>query len=239
MTRLPRLTASLALLVLGALLVASAATGRSQAAPVQQQEPAITSKNAVVVGATLTGNRGSWSGKQPITYEYQWKRCNKDALNCKNITNATAQDYTIVKDDAGHTLRFQVTAKNSDGETKGLSNATSEVPGKANAPSELTLPTISGSPIVGEKLTASHGTWQGTQPITYSYRWQTCNEAATSCAGNGSSGASYTVAKSDAGKRLRVKVTAKNSAGETTGLSAPTDVVKDARGGGGNPGSAL
>src|SRR5881392_665194 len=117
-----------------ALVVAGSATGRDQTKPSNQQEPFIASKVAVVVGATLTGDRGNWNGTEPITYSYQWLRCNDDAVNCKKITNATATTYTIVKDDAGHTLRFQVTAKNSDGTATAESNATGEVPGKANAP---------------------------------------------------------------------------------------------------------
>ena len=116
--------------VLTALVVAGSAIGRSQAKPSLQQEPFIASKIAVVVGATLTGNKGTWNGTEPITYSYQWLRCNEDAVDCKKITNATGTKYTIVKNDAGHTLRFQVTAKNSEGSATAESNATGEVPGQ-------------------------------------------------------------------------------------------------------------
>ncbi len=217
-----------------ALVVAGRATGRDQSKPSNQQEPFISSKVAVVVGATLSGDRGNWNGTEPITYMYQWLRCNEDAVNCKNITNATATTYTIVKDDAGHTLRFQVTAKNSDGSATAESNATGEVPGKANAPAEVSPPTVSGTAAVGQQLAASTGTWSGAQPISYTFAWQTCNAGVTSCSGTGKKGSTYTVAASDAGKRLRVKVTAKNSAGSSSGLSATTAVVAGGGGGGGN-----
>jgi uncharacterized protein YukE len=232
--RIPRLGLALAgVAVLAALLMASSATGRGQAKPSNQQEPFISSKVAVVVGAKLTGNRGAWNGDDPITYSDQWRRCNDNATGCKDVTNATGTTYTIVKADAGHTLRFQVTAKNSDGSATAVSNATGEVPGKANAPAEISPPTISGSAVVGQQLTATTGTWDGTQPISYTTNWQTCNAEVTSCSGTGKKGSTYTVASADVGKRLRVKVTAKNSAGSSTGLSDTTAVVASSGGGGG------
>jgi hypothetical protein len=216
-----------------ALVVAGSATGRDQSKPSNQQEPFIASKVAAVVGATLTGNKGEWNGTEPITYTYQWLRCNEDAVNCKKITNATGTNYTIVKDDAGHTLRFQVTAKNSDGSATAESNATGEVPGKANAPAVTSSPTISGNAVVGQQLTATTGAWAGTQPISFTFNWQACNAAITSCAGTGKKGNTYTVGASDVGKRIRAKVTAKNSAGSSSALSDTTAVVAGSGGGGG------
>jgi hypothetical protein len=153
-------------------------------------------------------------------------------LNCKKITNATGTNYKIVNSDVGHTLRFQVTAKNNDGSATAESNATGEVPGKANAPAEVSPPTVSGNAVQGQQLTASTGSWEGTQPINYSYAWQTCNSGVTSCSGTGKSGNTYTLGASDVGKRLRVKVTAKNSAGSASGLSDTTAVVTSSGGGG-------
>jgi hypothetical protein len=221
----------------GALLLASSATGRSQAKPSNQQEPFISSKVAVVVGAKLTADRGTWGGDAPITYSYQWLRCNENAVNCKSIKGAHDTSYTVSKDDQGHTLRFQVKAKNGDGSATAQSNATGTVPKSANAPAEITPPTVSGSAVVGQRLTATNGTWQGTDPITYSYSWQTCNAAVTSCSGTGKSDQTYTVAASDVGKRLRVRVTAKNTAGSSSGLSDTTAVVAGGGGGGGGGGA--
>jgi hypothetical protein len=240
MSRMPRIAAVLvAAAAVTALIAATSATGRSQQAPTLVQEPFIASKVAVVVGSTLTGDKGQWSGTAPITYDYQWLRCNGDALNCDKIKKATGTSYTIVKDDAGHTLRFQVTAKNSDGKKTALSNATGTVPGAAKAPAVLIPPKISGNAVVGEKLTATTGTWQGTNPIDFTINWQRCNSAETSCATNGTQGSTYTVAKNDVGKRLRVKVNAKNAAGQGSALSDTTNVVTDTSSGGGGPGNAV
>ena len=237
MLRIPRFAVVLgSVLVLGALLLASSATGRSQAKPSNVQEPFISSKIAVVVGAKLIGDRGKWDGSGTLTYAYQWLRCNNNAINCKSINGAHETTYTIVKADQGNTLRFQVTAKNSEGSTTAMSNATGEVPSKTNAPAEISPPTISGSAVVGQKLTTTNGTWQGTQPISYSYSWQTCNAAVTGCSATGKTDQTYTVSASDVGRRVRVRVTAKNSAGSSSGLSDTTDVVASSGGGGGGGG---
>jgi hypothetical protein len=229
-----------ALAVLAALGAASSATGRSQDAPKLEQEPSIISKAAVVVGTTLTGNKGSWSGTKPITYSYQWMRCNGEALACVKVKNATGTTYEIVKDDVGHTLRFRVTAQNADGDETALSNATGTVAGAASAPAVLILPKISGNAVVGEKLTATTGTWQGTNPIDFTIIWQRCNAGETSCAATGTRGTDYTVATKDAGKRLRVKVNAKNAAGQGSAISDTTAVVTDtSTGGGGGTGGSV
>ena len=217
----------LALGALAALFAASSATGRSQAAPTNTKEPFIGAPYLVKVGTTLQGNRGSWSGTVPISFTYQWGRCNEDAQACKKITNATGTSYTVVNADVGHTLRFQVTASNADGKTTAVSNATSLIPAEPGAPIMASPPTVVGEAIVGQQLSATPGNWQGTEPISYTYKWQECNTAASSCAGNGYSGKTYSVRKGDVGKRLRVKVVAKNSVGSTPGLSAPTTVVSE------------
>ena len=233
MNRIPRPSIPGAVLVLGvtAALVAPGATGRSQKAPVNTKEPFIASQYLVKVGSSISGNKGNWDGSEPITYSYQWLRCNKDALNCQKIANAVNTQYEVVKADAGHTLRFEVTAKNADGSAKALSNGTQEIAGSANEPIASAPPTISGTPVVGEKLTATRGTWQGTQPISYDYRWQTCNAADTTCNNTSGQGTVYTVAKADVGLHIRVRVTAKNSAGESNAFSLPTTAVKSSGGG--------
>jgi hypothetical protein len=63
--------------------------------------------------------------------------------------------------------------------------------------------------------TGSPGTWSGTAPIKYTYRWQDC-DAATGLTCTDIAGATsrtYTVAQSDVGSRLQFVVTATNSAG--------------------------
>ena len=240
MNRIPRIVPALiGLAALVALFAATSATGRSEAAPSNTAEPTITYVHPIKIGMILTGNKGTWNGTAPLNYAYQWLRCDTDGLGCKTITNATGTTYTLVSADAGHTIRLDVTASNSDGKATARANATSEIPANAKAPVETAPPTVSGNAVVAEQLTATRGTWAGTQPISYTIHWQACNPDITSCVSNGATGTTYTVAKSDVGKRLRVKVVATNSSGASSGLSDTTAVVKDTSGGGGGGGNAV
>ena len=42
------------------------------------------------------------------------------------------------------------------------------------APTNSSLPTISGTAAVGSTVTANPGTWSGSTPITYQYQWSIC-----------------------------------------------------------------
>jgi hypothetical protein len=236
MLRRPRTTLAGAALVLGAavaLVVATTATGRSQAAPKNTTEPSILYVHPIQVGTVLNADRGAWSGTAPISYALQWLRCNDNGEGCGKITNATGKNYTVVNADERHTLRLDVTASNADGKATARANATAVVPAKPGAPVEISPPVISGQAVVGQTLSTTTGSWRGNQPISYTFKWQTCTSNMTSCSPNGKSGSTYTVAAGDVGKRVRVKVFAANNAGETAGLSDPTDVVANSGGGGG------
>jgi hypothetical protein len=68
-----------------------------------------------VLGQTQTADPGVWSGTQPITFGYQWRRCNHTGGNCSAIAGATAKTYVTRQADVGNTLRVRVTANNSVG----------------------------------------------------------------------------------------------------------------------------
>jgi hypothetical protein len=87
-------------------------------------------------------------------------------------------------------------------------------------------PTISGSPTLGDTQTANPGTWSGTQPITFTYQWRTCNSGGGSCSSiAGATGRNYVTRNSDIGRTLRIRVTARNSVGTEDATSAPTAVI--------------
>jgi len=96
-------------------------------------------------------------------------------------------------------------------------------------PSNTAAPTVSGTAQVGQTLTASNGTWSGTQPIAYAYQWRSAAAAAGPFSDIGGATAStYTPSPGDAGLYLRVVVTASNSAGAPSAPSAPVGPVTTA-----------
>ena len=92
------------------------------------------------------------------------------------------------------------------------------------APVNVEPPRITGTPRVGEALTAQNGTWTG-NPTEFRYRWLRCNEAGTGCLLLPSDGRTYRVGEDDVGHTLRVRVTAVNASGQTNARSEPTAVV--------------
>ena len=188
-------------------------------APVSTTPPAVT--GSPVDGQTLTADPGSFSGTGPLTYEYQWQRCEADGTNCADIPGATGSTYDLVSADVGGAIVVVVTATNDADSATVSSPATTEV--QALAPANVSAPTISGDPLDGETLTADPGTWTGTTPVTYTYQWQRCDEDGTNCADIlGAVDPTYTLVPGDIDHVLTVVVTATNAGGSVPSAAAPT-----------------
>jgi glucose/arabinose dehydrogenase len=78
-------------------------------------------------GSVLTASDGSWSGKTPMTFAYQWRRCDKAGGTCADVASATAKTYTVATADVNFTLRVRVTATNSVGSSSATSDKTAVV----------------------------------------------------------------------------------------------------------------
>jgi hypothetical protein len=97
----------------------------------------------------------------------------------------------------------------------------------ATPPVNVVLPVITGTPMEGETLTASTGTWTGTEPITYTYQWQICDADGTGCVDiSGETGSTYLLTSGDVGHTIVVVVTATNEAGTADAASLPTAVIE-------------
>jgi predicted actin-binding protein len=97
-------------------------------------------------------------------------------------------------------------------------------------PSNTLEPAITGSPAVGQTLTASDGTWTGS-PTSFTYQWLRCPASGGAADGSdcavigGATTNSYVVATGDVGFTLRIRVTAINSDGQAATASNATVVV--------------
>lgn len=99
------------------------------------------------------------------------------------------------------------------------------VPAFAAPPANTTAPTITGTPRVGETLTAQNGTWSNS-PTAFQYQWQRCNAAGAACANvAGAVQKTYLLTSADSGRTMRVRVTGINAEGATNARSGPTAVV--------------
>jgi hypothetical protein len=184
-------------------------------------------------GQTLTASPGSWTGSPAPTFSYQWWRCDSSGANCSQIATATSQTYTAQQADLGSTLEVVVTATNSAGSPTATSAPTAAVVAAsgAAAPVNTALPSVSGSAVEAQTLTAGNGSWTGSPAPSFTYQWQRCNSAGSGCASiSGATGQTYAVVSADVGATLNVAVTGTNASGASAATSAATAVVTSAPG---------
>jgi hypothetical protein len=218
-------TVTLVLLV--ALLAGGGAQAARNVAPVNAAPPTIS--GTPTVGQTLTASEGTWSN-DPTSFAYQWLRCNGGGNNCVSVANGTQKTYTLVGADDGRTMRVRVTATNADGSNSAQSAQTSAIAAATSsaAPKNTAPPTISGTPKVGQELTADPGSWSG-NPTSFAYQWQRCDADVAACSNVvGATGKTYGVRIADLGYRLRVVVAARNAKGTASATSPITAVVAPA-----------
>jgi hypothetical protein len=184
---------------------------------------------AAQLGGELVGVRGSWTNT-PSSFGYTWLRCDRAGGACGPIAGAHASAYSLVSADVGHTVRFQVDARNAGGTTRAVSAAFGPVAPAAapakNPPVNTAKPTISGTAQEGQTLTGSAGTWTNS-PTKFEYRWRRCNTNGKGCDSiDGAHGTTYRLAGRDVGHRIDLRVQASNADGSNKATSDPTSVVR-------------
>src|SRR5918996_196830 len=112
--------------------------------------------------------------------------------------------------------------------TIGYAAPTSTAAEAQYAPFNTTAPTISGSSVENQRLTANEGVWTGSG-ITFAYQWLQCDQAGNGCRNiNGASAKTSPLQTGAVGKTVRVRVSASNRDGTTSVTSGATGVVASA-----------
>jgi GH25 family lysozyme M1 (1,4-beta-N-acetylmuramidase) len=180
-------------------------------------------------GKLLAATPGAWGGGKPVSFGYQWQRCDASGRSCAPIAAATAEGYTPNAADVGHSLLVLVSAATPAGTATASSVPTLAVASSGaaagTAPKPRSLPSIEGSMQVGQTLTALAGTWTGS-PTSFSYQWRRCAADGTACTAiDGAGGGTYTITPGDVDATLSLTVTAVAKGGAASATSAPTAVV--------------
>jgi lysozyme len=213
--------------------------GPSVAGAVIKAYPAgvpVASAPPTIVGSAQTGKRvtavpGEWSGGKPITFTYQWQRCDASGQACAPIPGATADTYLPSAADLGHALTVAVTAQAAAGPATAASPPTLAVASAGTAaarPAATTPPTLNGLAQAGQTLTLSVGAWSGA-PSSFAYQWQRCTSAGAQCTAIlGATKPSYQLSAGDIGTAVGAVVTATGrggSASATAAVSAPVSAA--------------
>jgi RTX calcium-binding nonapeptide repeat (4 copies)/WD40-like Beta Propeller Repeat len=218
-------------------------TATNSAAAVKQSSPATEVISAIpprltgtppivglnIVDQILSVGTGVWEGSTPLTYAYQWRRCDPvgSLASCVPILGATSATYSPQLADIGFSLRVYITAANPAGSAVGQTNHTFPVVDKQHfAPAATEQPTITGTVVAGRQLTGSTGSFSGDSPIATSLVWQRCDATGAACRSiPGATKVVYHPTDSDLGSTLRLAVTAKNAYGTLIAQSDPSEPV--------------
>lgn len=187
------------------------------------------------VGDVLTASPGTWSAGD--TFSYQWMSLDASGTgqHFSAIAGATQSTYTVQSGDAGKTIICVIRrstgapAANLVGVGTRATASTSAV--VYPAPTNLTVPTLSGAGISGANATrdivinTTDGTWLNKTAQTY--RWQkSTNGGGTYTDIVGATSNSYIPVSGDVGALVRSAVDATNNgAGPTTAFSAAVTIV--------------
>ena len=171
---------------------AAGAGSASAAIGVRARQGDVTVSGFAVVGERLTASVDAAHPNSSFTY--QWFR--RDLA----IPRATASHYTVQLADVGMQLSVRVTELVPAGTPASGSASTSAVQSGFSFTS-ASLPTITGSAVLGQTLSASLGEWTPA-PTTVAYQWL-LNGAVI----RGATGSTYTLTSAAVGRQVSVRVT--------------------------------
>jgi hypothetical protein len=175
-------------------------------------EPTIA--GTALPGQTLTAYSGVWAGAG-LRVSYVWERCRE---GCEAV--GRERTYVVRAEDGGARLRVVLSAPGAE---DAVSSATTVVPTR---PQNVSVPSVSGRPVVGATLRGRVGIWSGWGTIARLSRWERCREVSCRTSSVVGRSRSYRLRAPDRGRWLRFTVTAANEAGGTTMSSAPTRRIR-------------
>ena len=200
----------------------SAVTAAVEAKPNSSATGLPSISETAQVGETLTADTSAIAdadGLDNAVFSYQWLADGTD------ISGSTGSTYTLADADEGKAISVTVSFTDGAGHAETLTSAATDVvEAKPNNPA-TGAPAIRGTAQVGETLTSDTSGISDADDLanaSFSYQWR-----ADGADISGSTGSTYTLADSDDGKTVKVRVSFSDGAGHAETLtSAATDVVE-------------
>jgi hypothetical protein len=174
-----------------------------------------------VEGSQLTADPGTWRNADSI--QIRWTRCSTDGTGCRTIRGASGTSYTLTESDIGSDVTAVVMAKNAGGTTTATSAP--EGPVASATPILVAPPTLTGTAMQGETLTATSGTWTWTTGKA-AYTWSRCDPTTGACTPvAGASDTTLVLSEDDIGSMIRVTASVPGARGPSSGSADSTIVV--------------
>jgi hypothetical protein len=197
----------------------SGRTNAVQPPPPPEVAPQWTSGPTVTgtarIGQTLTATAEASGSPTPVI-SLQWQRC--DANGCVTFgpaangeAGAAEATYTLKTSDYGFKFAVMALASNGVDPAAGPTQSNQLGPVAGTPPQMNAPPTIKGTTVVGQTLTATAAATGVPQP-TFAYSWLRCSDTPVTCAPipGASPGNTYVLTASDAGSTIAVDATASN-----------------------------
>jgi hypothetical protein len=206
----------------GSAFAAHAGSAAVVAAPVNARLPAVV--GVARRGQRLSASNGAWR-PAASAYRYQWLRSRDRGRTWKRIKRATHSTYLVVNADEGARISVRLTAISARGRATVRSRGSAPV--RPSPPGNASPPVIGGTARRGFTVsTITVGSWSGAGN-TVSYRWQRSTKTGWRRI-RGARRATYTLAKSNEGARVRLLVTESNSDGSLAMASNATAPITPA-----------
>ena len=187
----------------------TAATGQPTISGTPQVEETLTASTSAIVDQ---------DGLTNVSYSYQWLAGGLD------IAGATGSSYKLTSSEQGQTIQVRVSFTDDRDNAETLTSAATVAVVAAPNREATGQPTISGTPQVGETLTAGTANiadQDGLTGVSYRYQW-----IAGGTDIDGATGSSYELTSSEQGQTIQVRVIFTDDRdNEETLTSAATPVV--------------
>ena len=187
------------------------------------------------VGETLTAltsGIADQDGLSNVSYSYQWTAggLDIDSNGTRDLAGEDSPTYTPAAGLEGYTIMVRVTFTDDEGHTESLTSVpTTAVIAAATNTEPTGLPTISGTPQVGETLTADTSAIDdadGLTKVAYRYQW-VAHDGTADTDLQDATASTYTPSAGDVGKTIKVKVSFTDDSGNEESLtSAATGEVE-------------
>ena len=204
------------------------------------------------VGETLTADTSAIDdpdGLENVSYRYQWissQAVIDDVTGTSNIVSIeipgeTGQTYTLIPDDEGSTFQVRVTFTDDADYEQTLTSAATVAVARPPNTEPTGLPAVTGTPQVGETLTADTSSIDdadGLTNATFEYQWLHNQSVVDANTGTsyyinvevpGETGSTYELAPADKGRTFAVRVSFSDDRGHSESLTSGNTVIVAAR----------